>query len=242
MTGPRLGLDRDLRRAWLDAAAAVASSRLSSGETQAALMRELDGQIRGSTPQSGRGKTVTILRRIWFTVPSDIESLRDRAITLLAEGDADDRLALHWAMLLATHPFFADAAAVVGRLVGLQGTFERAHLMRRLTERWGDRSTLARAVPRLLASLTEWGVLTLTAEQFRPAERPRVVLAPHAALLLEAALIASPSRTASIQSLASSPMLFPFGISAGLEEIRRPPRFRLHREGLDVEIVSLTGT
>lgn len=157
MTGPRLGLDRDLRRAWLDAAAAVASSRLSSGETQAALMRELDGQIRGSTPQSGRGKTVTILRRIWFTVPSDIESLRDRAITLLAEGDADDRLALHWAMLLATHPFFADAAAVVGRLVGLQGTFERAHLMRRLTERWGDRSTLARAVPRLLASLTEWG-------------------------------------------------------------------------------------
>lgn len=241
MTGPRLGLDRELRRAWLDAAAAVASRRLSSGETQVALMRELDGQIRGTTPQSGRGKTVTILRRIWFAVPSDVESLRDRALALLADGDPDDRLALHWAMLLATHPFFADAAAVVGRLVGLQGTFERAHLMRRLTERWGDRSTLARAVPRLLVSLTEWGVLTLTGEQFRPAERTRVVLAPHAAILLEAALMASPGRTASFQALAASPLLFPFDVSAGLEEIRRSRRFHLHREGLDVEIVSLAG-
>jgi hypothetical protein len=34
-------------------------------------------------------------------------------------------------------------------------------------------------------------------------------------------------------------MVFPFHIEAGLEQIRRSGRFRLHREGLDVEMVSL---
>lgn len=241
MTGPRLGFDRDIRRAWLDAAAAIASQRLSSRETQVALMRELDGQVRGTTPQSGRGKTVTILRRIWFAVPPEVEPLRDGALAILTDGDADSRLALHWAMLLATHPFFADAAAVVGRLLALQGTFERAHVMRRLTERWGDRSTLARAVPRLLVSLTEWGVLTHVGEQFGPPP-PRILSAPHAAILLEAGVMASPGRTASFQTLAGSPMVFPFDASGGIDQIRRSGRVRLHREGLDVEIVSLART
>ncbi len=241
MTGARLGLDRDIRLSWLDAAAAITARGLSSRETQVALMRELEGQVLGDTPQSGRGKTVTILRRIWFAVPPGIESLRNRALALLNDGDADDRLALHWAMLLATHPFFADATSVIGRLLSLQGGLERVHVMKRLTERWGDRSTLARAVPRILVSLTEWGVLTLKGEQFGPGDRRRIALVPHAEVLLEAALMAMPGRTASFQALAASPMLFPFEVSGGLELIRRSNRVRLHREGVDVEVVSLPG-
>jgi hypothetical protein len=138
-------------------AAAVAARRLSTKDTQSALMAALEGQVPGTTPQSGRGKTVTVLRRIWFSVPASVEGLRDRALTLLPDGDADDRLALHWAMLLTTHSFFVDVAAVVGRLLALQGTFERAQVLRRLAERWGDRSTIARAVPRISSSQLEWG-------------------------------------------------------------------------------------
>src|SRR5436190_1543329 len=79
VTSPRLGLDRNLRLAWLDTAAAISARRLSTKETQAALMAALEGQVPGTTPQSGRGKTVTVLRRIWFNVPASNEELRDRA-------------------------------------------------------------------------------------------------------------------------------------------------------------------
>ncbi len=241
MTSPRLGLDRDLRLAWLDTAAAVAARRLSTTETQAALMAALEGQVPGTTPQSGRGKTVTVLRRIWFNVPAGAEGLRDRALTLLAEGDADDRLALHWAMLLATHPFFVDVTAVIGRLLALQGTFERVQVLRRLAERWGDRSTIARAVPRILSSQLEWGVLRLQGEEFSAAGKKRVVLPGHARLLAEALVLSSPGQTTSLQALTSAPTLFPFDVSSAVEWLRRSERFRVHREGFDVDLVTLSG-
>jgi hypothetical protein len=240
VTSPRLGLDRNLRLAWLDTAAAVAARHLSTTDTQAALMAALEGQVPGTTPQSGRGKTVTVLRRIWFNVPASAEGLRDRALTLLAEGDADDRLALHWGMLLATHPFFVDVVAVIGRLLTIQGTFERVHVLRRLAERWGDKSTIARAVPRILSSQLEWGVLRLRGEEFIGPGKKRVVLPSHAALLAEAVVLSSPGHTTSLQSLMGAPTLFPFDVSSATEWLRRSEQFRIHREGLDVEMLTLT--
>lgn len=238
MTSPRLGLDRDLRLAWLDAAAAISARRLSSSETQAVLMRALDGEVPGTTHGSGRGKTVTVLRRIWFSVPPDIAPLRERALALVTEGDRNDRLALHWSMLLATHPFFADFASVAGRLLALQGAFDRPQVRVRLAERWGDRSTLARAVPRMLASLSEWGVLALKGSQFAPRGKRLMASSAHAEILIEAAVLASPGQTASLQAIAVSPMLFPFDASAGIEPVRRGGRLVVHLEGLDLEMVS----
>jgi hypothetical protein len=235
----RLGLDRDIKLAWLDAAAAIAARRLGTSDTQKALMAALEGEVPGTTPQSGRGKTVTVLRRVWYSVPAEATSLRDLALTLLQEGDARDRLALHWAMLLGTHPFFGDVAASVGRSLSLQGAFDRASILRRVKERWGDRSTLSRAIPRLLASFVDWGVLERDRERFTAPAARLALGTDHEVVLLEAAILASPGATSSVAALAASPMLFPFDIHTGLERVRRSDRFTVHREGMDTEIVAL---
>ena len=239
MTSPRLGLDRNLRLTWLDAAAAVAARRLNTTETQVALMAALEGEVLGTTPQSGRGKTVTVLRRIWYAVPPHAASLRNLALSLLPEGDVQDRLALHWGMLLVTHPFFADLALVAGRALALQGGFDRSYVLRRLADRWGDRSTLARAVPRVLASMSEWGVLEHRDGQFAARACRLPVRTRHAAVLLEATVLASPSHTSSLGALPSSPMLFPFEVQGGLDQVRTSDRFSIHREGMDVDVVSI---
>jgi hypothetical protein len=232
-------LDRDLKLTWLDAAAAITAQRLNTSQTQAALMAVLEGDVRGITPQSGRGKTVTVLRRVWYAVPSHVQPLRDRALDLLREGDVEDRLALHWSMLLATHPFFADLTTVIGKALVLQASFDRQYVFHRLVDRWGDRTTLARSVPRVLASLLDWGVIAIQGQRIVAAAR-RLDLAPgHAAVLLEAAVLASPSHTSSLASLVTSPMIFPFDVQSGIERLRASDRFVVHREGVDVDVVSV---
>jgi len=239
MTSPRVGLDRNLRLAWLDAAAVVAGRGLRGSELQTALMTALENELPGTGHNSARGKTVTVLKRVWCTVPEPTRDLRDRALSKLTEGDADYRLALHWAMLLASYPFFGDLAEVVGRLLTLQGSFDRVHVVRRISDRWGDRSTIPKAVRRILTSMVEWGALVLKDGQFTAALTRRVVSPDHAALLVEAALLASPGHTASVSALVVSPMLFPFNVTAGAEQLRHSERFRVHREGLDVEVLTL---
>jgi hypothetical protein len=202
-------------------------------------MEALNGQLPGSGHNSARGKTVTVLKRVWSTVPANVLPLRDRALRLLPEGEEDDRLALHWAMLLATHPFFAHTVGNVGRLLALQGSFERSHVLRRLKDKWGDRPTIPKAVRRLLPSLVSWRVLENRGSEFSTKRAPRRLSPEHAALLLEAAVLASPDQTASMTALATSPMLFPFDVGAGLEELRRSGRFDVHHGGMDLEIVSL---
>ncbi len=201
-------------------------------------MAALEGEVLGTTPQSGRGKTVTVLRRVWYAVPPHVESLRDLSLSLFHDGDSRDRLALHWAMLLATHTFFADLVAVAGRAISLQGGFERSLLPRRLADRWGDRSTLMRAVPRVLASLVEWGALVNRDGQFVRASSHKV--GPiHATVLLEAVVLASPNHASSLAAIQESPMLFPFNVQSGFEQLRSSGRFVIEREGVNVDIVSV---
>jgi len=105
--------------------------------------------VSGDKFNSARGKTVTVLNHIWGDVPRPAASLRERAAALLEGSTPDERLALHWAMMVGTYPVFTDTAAAVGRLLTLQGSFTLAHLTRRLVGLWRwTRRNRSRKVPR----------------------------------------------------------------------------------------------
>jgi len=70
----------------------------------------LDGVVGGDTVHSARGKTLTVLMRIWVTVPSIAEPLRAAAIKRIPLASSEERLAIHWAMSVACYPFFAEVA------------------------------------------------------------------------------------------------------------------------------------
>ncbi len=208
-----IGFDRELKIEWLDAVA----SRVAAGDSASQARTWLDshlGDLLGGNGRSGhRGKTVTVLSRIWASVPPNRSGLRDRAVGLLAAGDLVDRVGIHWAMSIAAYPFFVEVAEVVGRLLILQGEVDRQAVVRRMLEAWGDRPAVSRGSRAVWTSMIGWGVLRETERRGRYTHlaSPLSVSDDVSSLLLDS-LSHCEIGTASSRKGAHPPALFPFAI------------------------------
>ena len=233
--------DRRVDIEWLDAAAAHVAAGAKVTEARAALFQLLEGQVAGGTKRGlSCHKTVGILSRAWIRVTPDAVQLRDRAMQLISSLESDERIALHWSLLLAGFPFFADLVATAGRLLALQGQFSSAQLTRRLRETWGDRSTMSTAAQRILRSLVQWGVLTDAKRRgdYTGGLNSIVVRAELAELLLEGLLLQQ-GKAVSIDQVVQHSALFPFDIELLAHRLRQSPQFDVHRQGLDTDVVQL---
>jgi hypothetical protein len=239
-----VGFDRKLELDWLDATAAQVAHGASTEEVRAYLWRLLEGSVSAGSSgfNSDRGKTITVLAHVWSDVPEAARSLRERALKLLQEVDPSERLAVHWAMCVATYPFFSDVASTVGRLAALQDKVVLSEVRRRLAEQWGDRDITRRASQRIIRSFVAWGVLTDSKPRgvYEPAAR-MAVSTPVSEVLLEGLLLASERAALPADQVATNPAFFPFAISLSLSELRRSSRFGVDRQGIDMEMVRLSG-
>lgn len=235
-----IGLDRPIHIEWLDAVAGRLAASATAKEARDYAWHLLEGVVAGKTAQSARGKTLTVLSRVWLTVPAAAEALRDSAVPLIGRASADERLAIHWAMMSAAYPFFVDIAANAGKLIGINGEFSLSQLTRRLIDVWGDRSTLRPAAQRTVRSMVQWGVLRDAKRpgQYLPLQKRIVVSAEAAELLVEGLLIAS-GRGMPLNQLLTHPAAFPFDVRLGPTHLRRSPRLRLHRQGDQTDFVEV---
>ena len=236
-----VGFDRRIDLEWLDAAAYRAAADAAPDELRAHLWNMLDGVLSGDNSGSARGKTITVLSHIWCAVPENAEALRRRASLQLATCSPDERLALHWAMMIGTYPIFSDVAGGVGRLLMLQGHFSLAHLTRRLVGVWGERSTLLRAAQRIVRSMVQWGVLrdTATSGIYERAHPPKPIGLAVGTVLIEAVLIDSEASAIAIEQLARHCARFPFALALNASHVRSASQFHVFRQGLDSDFVEL---
>jgi len=240
MSRQTLGFDRKIELDWLDSAASIAAQGLDLATARKQLFSALEGQVSGDSAQSGRGKTVTVLSRVWLCPHG---GLQRRALDAMESATPIERMAVHWAMCTATHPFFVDVAAAVGRLLRVQGEVALSQVTRRVVDGWGDRSTLHRAVQRTCRSFVVWDVLRDTNVRgiYEPIRVPLPVSGDAARLLVEALLRGGPREAAPLAELVRHPAVFPFELTVNGWELRGATEFRVDRQGLDVEVVGLTG-
>jgi hypothetical protein len=232
-----VGIDRKIKRAWLDSALDRLTQTTDEAELRTFLDRASNDELRG---KESRAKSVGIVLRIWSGIPNDRVALRDRALAILPRITGQERLWLHWGMAALAYPFFRDAAEVVGRLLALQDDFTTAQVQARLVPTWGDRATIKKAAQALLTTLADWEVL-------RPTKKGHFLLAlkmkastPDLQLwLLEAILGASAADEIEAQQLLRLPEAFPFTLSIGVADLRRHEGFNIHRQGLDMDMVGL---
>jgi hypothetical protein len=195
----------------------------------------------GDGNSSARKKTVTVLTHIWCTVPLEASQLRDRAIHLLATASGAERLGLHWALMMATYSLFADVATTVGKLLALHQHAVHSQVRRRVVESWGDRSTVSRAVARILRSMVAWDILndTQTPGVYMPPPRLGPITPSPGILLLEAVLIDADDHAIPADTLLNHPALFPFQLDLNPHDLRKAPTLRIDRQGVDVDVVRL---
>ncbi|RJF76305.1 hypothetical protein [Rhodopseudomonas palustris] len=241
-TGRRttIGFDRTINLEWLDIAAARILRREPPSEIRKALWDFLEDLVPGNTNSSGRGKTLTVLTRIWLTVPDQIEPLRTSAIKRLASANGDNRVAVHWAMVIATHPFFFDVATHVGKLLALHSQAHRTQIKRRMAESWGDRSTLERAIQHVLKSMAQWGVLHTGSEKGSlVVARNPIHVSDEIAELLVHGIMLSRGRGMPFSQLVRHPALFPFKLQLNTVTLRKHSYLRLQRQGDQTDFVEL---
>jgi hypothetical protein len=243
MSSRVVGFDRELKKSWLDLTARL----VTAGVTDKELKTELDSSLEGELSDNGcvrgaKGKTITVLMKLWGKVPANVQSLRDEAIKIMALSPADSLL-FHWGLAMAVYPYFYDAVENVGRLASLQGSFSVSQLQRRMREKYGERETVSRAVNRLVQSLLEWGVIEELPEKrtFKTAKAITVQDANITVWGLEASLIATGNKSGPVDGLIKSQALFPFKFNMLNTTIfSQHPRLQLFRQGVDEDVVILS--
>ncbi len=245
MTNRRvIGFDRELRAEWLDAVAAKVVDGGSQRDVREWLDTFLADQLGGNGGGGNRGKTITVLSRIWSNVPKPCREIRDRALELIQHVDSEERLAIHWAMATAVYPFFGDVTVAVGRLLVLQGDVERHAVLKRMSEAWGDRPAVSRASRAIWSSLAQWGVMRETDRRGRYGhhERKHPASMEVTRLLIESVIHSTDRRAVPLSAIACWPGLFPFELTDIAAGIARSTEISISREGSDLEMVRATSS
>jgi hypothetical protein len=241
----QVGFSQRVRLEWLEKTANLILAGNDKQSINDALQGILENKVSigGSAVRGNREKIITILMKVWLTTPSELEPLRDASLELLKVIPRSNHLAIHWGMVMAVYPFWADVATQTGRLLRIQGSAAAAHVQRRVREQYGERETVSRAARRVLRSYLDWDVLEEIGEKgIYIAGTPLLIEDPRlTTLLLEASLRARGTDSATLKDLSDSPSLFPFqfeqfraeslpATSSGLDIIR---------QGMDEDLVVL---
>jgi len=186
-----------------------------------------------------RRKTIDVLTRTWIRVPKKLEIIQKQGIEFYDEVEPKDRLVLHWGMLLVGFPFFHDICNHLGLLAQIQYKMTSNQIRKRMIESWGQRTTLIRAIDRVIQSMRDWDVLLQNNSVFniRP---PFSIKNTNLCLwFLEAVLRAEKTDSLLFDKLMSLPTIFPFKFEVPLYEIKKAPNFEHHIQGMNFEMISL---
>ena len=238
----QIGFSQRIHLDWLEYTANLVLAGNAREDIAAALSERLKEKLSvGNQPERGnRDKAITILTKVWVTVPRKLQSLRDEGLEHLRCRDPSDRVLVHWCMCMAVYPFFGTVADAVGRLLRLQGTAGAAQVQRRLRERFGERETVARAARRILRAYIDWGVLVETDEKglYRGAGKRVIDDASLAVWAIKALLLASGDNPRSASALLHGPHLFPFDIALpSVGELEASEALEIFRHGIDQEVL-----
>jgi hypothetical protein len=243
MAAKTVGFDRVIRRYAMDRALSLAHEDVDVETARTRLGEWLEGAIASA---SSRQKSAGILRSIWLDPPDRCRALRDEALAIDDAAEDDDaavgsttRLALHWGMAMAAYPFVGVVAETTGRLLRLQESVSLSGIRRRVQESYGDRPTVNKAVPCVLRSFEDWGVLDSVGDtQFAAVSTYAVSSTRLAGWLLEATLHARRTEADNFQTLLAAPQLFPFPLSVHTaDELPPSERRMIQRQGRSRDVL-----
>jgi hypothetical protein len=242
----KLGIKQTIQKTWMDRVLRM----MLSGMTEVQIRQDLD-QFLSTQKQSGGvgergqktyGMAIGILSS-WFAPDKELIPFRDSALALARVLPENDWLALHWAVISASYPFWFNVAKQVGRLLNLQDSITQTQIFNRVKELYGDRETVARNARYTVRSFIAWGVLKDSdAKGCYEKAHPVSITDPALAILMvESALFAVPDAKSALELILNNPAFFPFRLPVMTGDFvsQRSERIDVVRYGLDDELLKL---
>jgi len=220
----RIGFDRHIKTEWLDTMAGLIQNERNIEIIRTSMHQYLERDLPNYV---ARRKTITVLLRIWFSVPEEHIEIRDRALEMLPKVRENDRIWIHWGMTLLAYPFFRDVAICMHHCFTLHDGCKRVEIVRKMEEMWGYRSTLGRATERVIQSFDYWNVIKrnkktkkITRNIQFSSSRKEIEM-----LFLEMVLLSDPSHSLIMDQINSIPSAFPFIISLNYSDLTKSKKF-----------------
>ena len=152
-----VGLSRAIKIEWLNKVVDLVNEGMAPENIKEALNDYISFEIK--SPDNIR-KSRDILMNLWV-YPFENEKanlIRKQALDAIKNGN-DDKLAMHWCMLLLYYPVFVDVTGMIGKLSSMQDSFSLAWLKDKMFEEWGERATLFHSLDKIMQTLRQIGAV-----------------------------------------------------------------------------------
>lgn len=233
-TAPQIGFDRFIRLDWAAKAMQV--------RVGLAAIDELEGMLdQAHSGQEAKKKTRTVLNRLWLEPRAELEEFAQRGVEIYRLAPATSVATLTWGMALATYPFFAKVAEIVGRLTSIQGDCTTAEVHRRMAEIYGEREGTRRMTNMVLQTQIDWATLKRSEDGKTLSRRtPIVVHNTDLVQWMTHAVLKCSGRPISLGALASQPVGYPFDLGNNLGFVlSTAPDLELRADSSGTQLVAL---
>ncbi|HED3824276.1 TPA: hypothetical protein R4200_004782, partial [Enterobacter hormaechei subsp. oharae] len=148
------GFCRHIEKEWLEQTVRWVASEADSVQLNKNLEVFLGTYI---ATKENRRKARNLLTSIWMR-PKNKDVFFETSIQLHQKIDAFS-LPIHWGMLIAKKPFFAEVARFIGRQARLNDAFTFSQVFRRMSMLYGETQATSRALSAVLRTMIELGVI-----------------------------------------------------------------------------------
>ncbi len=229
-----IGFNRHLEMDWL----VQTASWSANGVHGQALKNKIDVLLAPSFDSKvAQDKTRNLLFGIWDSESNSVpKAFHADACRLLIEY-SEVNIAIHWGMMLAKYPFFYNVTAQIGKMAKHEGLFIYKQLEQRITEVYGDTSTIKRCIQFVVRTLINLELLSNPKQGVYQLRKPISIAHDDVkSWLAEVSVRAEGNSSKSLSAISNDPAWFPFYINFNENRLTSNFRLDVHHQANDAII------
>ena len=201
----RIGLSKNVKLEWMN----LAADQHLLGKTQTEAMPVIDERIHESIKCQANVRTIrAILMNMWF---KNQDCFLEKATNVTRGISYNERLAVHWALLLVRYPFFYDLCSAIGNLFEFRDEITIEQIRNRVYDKWGARATLKPGLSQVIHMLKDLKILNPVKPTGTYTHNSIIVSDVNIMQLLCASIIfASGKEYMTWENITQHPAIFPF--------------------------------
>lgn len=222
-----VGLSRNLKLQWLNKVVELVLEGLTEQEIKEQLNEYLSFEIVSAINVR---KTREILMNIWVYDNDYSGKIRETALELI-HNYPEYSVPIHWCMILAAYPVFADMCKLIGKMIEFQDEITLAQLKQKLFDEWGERTTLFHSIDKLVSTLKELDVMVCDKPGKYHVKLHRVSNSKISTFLVYVMMLVDDCGYYIITDINYSTYLFPFEYKIEKEMLLEDKRFTMNNFG-----------